>query len=151
MPGFIDEFKRGYTGEDTQHYQVAGIQVKCSHCGGVQFDDGLALLNTAGLSFLGLDWANRNANLLICTRCGHVDWFLKANPSDSGALHSRRTAPLRRYVEPRRFRRGRRGSDVRPSRPWLDARARERGSCLASGPIGRGRAAPAGRPELRRR
>ena len=77
MPGFIEEFKRAYAGDRTRHYNVAGIQVKCSHCGGVDFDDGYAMLNTAGLTFLGLDWANREANLMICTKCGHVEWFLE--------------------------------------------------------------------------
>lgn len=76
MGGFFEEMKRGYTGDESQRYSVAGIQVKCSHCGGQDFDAGSAMLNTAGMTFLGLDWANRNASVLICTRCGHVEWFL---------------------------------------------------------------------------
>jgi hypothetical protein len=75
--GFIEEFKRAYAGDDTQHYEVAGKQVQCPHCGGNNFDTGGALLNTTGLTFLGLDWANRSAHLLICTACGHIDWFLQ--------------------------------------------------------------------------
>jgi predicted nucleic-acid-binding Zn-ribbon protein len=75
--GFIEEFKRAYTGDDTQHYEVAGKQVQCPHCGGNNFDTGSALLNTTGLTLLGLDWANRSAHLLICTACGHIDWFLQ--------------------------------------------------------------------------
>ena len=35
-----------------------------------------ALLNTAGLTFMNLDWANRRAATLTCTACGHIEWFL---------------------------------------------------------------------------
>src|SRR6186997_3190256 len=48
--GFIEEFKRAYSGDDTQHFQVAGKQVQCPHCGGNNFDTGTALLNTTGLT-----------------------------------------------------------------------------------------------------
>jgi hypothetical protein len=75
--GFIEEFKRAYAGDETQHYSVAGTRVRCSHCGGEDFDAGSALLNTTGMTFLGLDWANRTANMLICTSCSHIDWFLE--------------------------------------------------------------------------
>ncbi|MDO9556056.1 MAG: DNA-binding protein [Coriobacteriia bacterium] len=77
MGGFFEEFKRGYKGDASQHYRVAGVQATCSHCGGREFDTGSALLNTTGMTLLGLDWANRDASLLICTKCGHVDWFLE--------------------------------------------------------------------------
>ena len=60
--GFVEEFKRGYAGDDTQHYQVAGRDVRCPHCGADNFDTASALLNTAGLTLLGLDWANRSAH-----------------------------------------------------------------------------------------
>jgi predicted nucleic-acid-binding Zn-ribbon protein len=75
--GFIDEFKRAYAGDDTQHYEVGGKRVQCPHCGGNNFDTGKALLNTTGLTLLGLDWANRSAYILICTACGHIDSFLQ--------------------------------------------------------------------------
>ena len=76
MPSFIESFKKGLAGDDTQRFSVAGIAVTCAHCGGVEFDDRSALLNTPGMTFLGLDWANRSATLLICKKCGHVSWFL---------------------------------------------------------------------------
>ena len=76
--GFFEGFKRGLDGDDTQHYSIAGTQVRCAHCGGQDFDTGKSLLNTTGLSLLGLDWANREATVLICTDCSHIDWFLEA-------------------------------------------------------------------------
>jgi len=35
------------------------------------------LLNTRGISFLGLDWANKVADNYVCDRCGYVHWFLQ--------------------------------------------------------------------------
>lgn len=76
--GFIKEFKRAYAGDDSQRYQVAGKKVACPHCGEDNFDTGTAMLNTAGMTLLGLDWADRSAHLLICTSCSRVEWFLQA-------------------------------------------------------------------------
>ena len=59
------------------HYSVAGKRVKCPHCGNETFGPGSALLNTRGLTFFNLDWANRAAHLLICQTCGKVEWFLE--------------------------------------------------------------------------
>jgi len=75
--GFVDEYQRARAGDETHHYSVAGTQVRCPHCGGEDFDAGRALLNTPGMTFLRLDWANRDADVLICMNCGHVDWFMK--------------------------------------------------------------------------
>lgn len=33
-------------------------------------------MNTPGLTFFDLDWANRTARNLVCEDCGHVLWFL---------------------------------------------------------------------------
>ena len=44
---------------------------------------GRAQLNTAGLTFFNLDWANRSAATLICTSCGGIDWYL-TDPEEVG-------------------------------------------------------------------
>jgi len=76
--GFIREFKRGLAGEsDGNSYTVAGKRFVCPHCASDRFIEGRALLNTAGLTFLGLDWANPSAYTLACLKCGYVAWFLK--------------------------------------------------------------------------
>ena len=59
-------------------YQVVGKPVICPQCGGSQFEEGSALLNTAGMTFLGLDWANKSATVLICSQCSHIQWFLQS-------------------------------------------------------------------------
>ena len=74
--GLLDEFRRGYTGE-AQRYRIAGIEVKCPHCGDDDFETGTAMLNTAGLTLLNLDWANRTAHTLICVKCSRIQWFLQ--------------------------------------------------------------------------
>ena len=61
----------------SRQYSVAGKPVLCPHCDGETFDSATALLNTAGMTFLNLDWANRSATTLACEKCGHVQWFLK--------------------------------------------------------------------------
>ncbi len=52
--------------------------ITCSHCGLEEFEQGSAQLNTAGLTLLNLDWANKSATTLICANCGHVDWFVQS-------------------------------------------------------------------------
>ena len=63
-------------------YTVAGKQVICPHCSRNRFVEGRAQLNTAGLTFLNLDWANRSAATLTCTSCGRIEWFL-ADPEEA--------------------------------------------------------------------
>lgn len=68
-------------GPEGEKFEVAGLPVRCTHCRGELFVEGRAQLNTAGLSFLNLDWANRSAATLACVTCGRVEWFL-ADPEE---------------------------------------------------------------------
>ncbi len=72
--GFMDEFDRGLSGDSG--YEVAGRAVVCSHCGGEEFEERSAQLNTPGMTFLDLDWANKSATVYVCRSCGHLEWFL---------------------------------------------------------------------------
>jgi hypothetical protein len=65
----------GDTPEGERH-TVAGKLVTCSHCSEDRFVEGRAQLNTAGMTFLNLDWANPSAAILTCTSCGRIEWFL---------------------------------------------------------------------------
>jgi predicted nucleic-acid-binding Zn-ribbon protein len=58
-------------------YKAADKTILCPHCGSDVFAKGKAQLNTAGMSFLDLDWANKSATTLACTKCGRVEWFIK--------------------------------------------------------------------------
>ena len=65
-----------------ERYTVAGKTVNCGHCGFDRFVEGRAQLNSAGMTFLNLDWANRSAATLTCTACGRIEWFL-ADPEEA--------------------------------------------------------------------
>jgi len=80
MSDFGDRVHRALFGEQRGRlsgFTVAGRRVACPHCGNDRFALGEAQLNTAGMSFIGLDWANRSASTLACSECGHVAWFLQ--------------------------------------------------------------------------
>ncbi len=62
----------------TNKYRLAEKDVTCPHCGHNEFDQAIALLNTPGMTFMGLDWANRTATVLSCRKCGKIEWFLRA-------------------------------------------------------------------------
>lgn len=47
----------------------------CLVCRGELFTDREIKLNTSGMEFLGLEWANRSGTALICDRCGFVHTF----------------------------------------------------------------------------
>ncbi len=64
------------SGPTGDRFDVAGKAVRCAHCGGDLFVEGRAQLNTAGLTFIDLDWANRSAATLACVSCGRLEWFL---------------------------------------------------------------------------
>lgn len=55
----------------------AGKTVTCPICGYDRFHTREALLNTRGLTFFNLDWANKKAAVYVCDQCGHCLWFLE--------------------------------------------------------------------------
>lgn len=54
------------------------IQLKCPICGCEEFYDRKTLLNTAGMTYLGLDWANDEATNYVCRDCSYIFWFENA-------------------------------------------------------------------------
>jgi len=56
--------------------EVSGIPLKCHHCGHDEFRSRSALLDTAGATLFGLDWANQGAACHVGDRCGFIHWFL---------------------------------------------------------------------------
>jgi|KBSSwiStaDraftv2_1062776.scaffolds.fasta_scaffold552110_2 hypothetical protein len=53
-----------------------GKELACVVCGCTRFFSREALLNTPGMTFLKLDWANATAHCRVCEDCGHILWFL---------------------------------------------------------------------------
>ncbi|WP_165245230.1 hypothetical protein [Paludisphaera soli] len=62
-------------GRGAGSYLAGGRKLACPHCGGDRFSEGRTLMNTPGMSFANLDWADRRATTLMCERCGLVQWF----------------------------------------------------------------------------
>jgi predicted nucleic-acid-binding Zn-ribbon protein len=59
-------------------HTLQGHAIVCPVCGCDRFVAGRAQLNTAGLTFFNLDWANRSAATLACGECGRLEWYLQA-------------------------------------------------------------------------
>jgi predicted nucleic-acid-binding Zn-ribbon protein len=75
--GIIKSFRDGLAGKTGgETFVVAGKTVSCRHCAHAEFIEGRAQLNTAGMTFFKLDWANASAATLTCTNCGLIEWFL---------------------------------------------------------------------------
>lgn len=55
---------------------IKGHLLECPICKNKYFTERRTLMNTAGASFLGFDWANKEAQNYICSDCGYVMWFM---------------------------------------------------------------------------
>jgi len=64
-----------------ERFGSAGGPFRCIVCGHRDFRRRKVLLNTRTASFLGLDFLDEAAEVLICRGCGHVHWFV---PSSGG-------------------------------------------------------------------
>jgi predicted nucleic-acid-binding Zn-ribbon protein len=55
---------------------VGDRTIACLVCGGGTFWDREIKLNTTGMEFFDLAWANASALGLVCVRCGYVHEFV---------------------------------------------------------------------------
>jgi hypothetical protein len=51
------------------------LPLHCLICRGQLFTSREIKLNTSGMEFLGMEWANRSGTALICDRCSFVHTF----------------------------------------------------------------------------
>ena len=63
--------------EIKERYVRKGIKLECVICKKTMFWTRTTLMNTPGMTFLSLDWANRSATNYVCDNCGYVHWFLE--------------------------------------------------------------------------
>ncbi|PKL83079.1 MAG: DNA-binding protein [Ignavibacteriae bacterium HGW-Ignavibacteriae-3] len=68
----FDKTNKGY---ENGSFSISGKKIICPFCGHDFFEVKSVLMNTPGLTFFGLDWANRSAFAVICTKCGKIEWF----------------------------------------------------------------------------
>ncbi|WNC13758.1 hypothetical protein [Brevibacillus brevis] len=57
-------------------YIAGDTTVTCPCCKHFLFDKDYRQLNSRGATFFGLDWANKEATILICQRCSYILWFM---------------------------------------------------------------------------
>lgn len=60
---------------NAQAVVINGHELVCPVCGGKLFYQRETQMNTAGMTFWGLDWANTNALNYYCSECGYIFWF----------------------------------------------------------------------------
>ena len=60
----------------SREYKAAEKKIAGPHCEGEEFAEGNAQLNTAGMTCVGFDWANKSATTLACDKCGRIQWYL---------------------------------------------------------------------------
>lgn len=63
--------------KEVKQYNISGQPLICPICKHTEFWMRETLMNTPGMTFLGIEWANRQAINYICNNCGHILWFMK--------------------------------------------------------------------------
>ncbi|MGI5491379.1 hypothetical protein [Microtetraspora malaysiensis] len=53
----------------------SGHQLTCDTCDGAVFEQHHWKLQTTGMTFMNLDWANRDAACFVCVACRRIHWF----------------------------------------------------------------------------
>jgi predicted nucleic-acid-binding Zn-ribbon protein len=76
----VEHYRETKRPDGTITVNVFGQELCCAVCGNKTFRERESLLNTVGLTFLNLDWANKTAMNFICSRCGYIFWFLPQLP-----------------------------------------------------------------------
>ncbi len=62
--------------EEAKAWTISGKTLVCPVCSNDDFWKRQTLMNTPGMTFFGIEWANRQAVNYVCSRCGYVFWFL---------------------------------------------------------------------------
>ena len=65
--------------EENREIEIRGNKLSCPICKNNKFWEKDTLMNTRGISFLGISWTNKEAENYICSKCGYVYWFLYKN------------------------------------------------------------------------
>ena len=71
---------RWWDGTAWTDHQSNPPAMNCLFCQFTEFDRTQYMLNTQGLTLLGFDAFNRQANCYVCRRCGYIHWFALAPP-----------------------------------------------------------------------
>ncbi len=78
MAGFFESFKQAMNEElPGEHYVINDARITCKYCGNDIFEKSRVQLNTAGITFVDVNWADKQAFVLACSECGHMEWFTR--------------------------------------------------------------------------
>lgn len=58
-------------------FKAGNNKLVCPCCQNDTFDKDYRQLNTKGATFFNLDWANRDAIILVCKHCSYISWFME--------------------------------------------------------------------------
>ncbi|GGR20403.1 hypothetical protein [Streptomyces roseolus] len=61
--------------------RIGNREIRCLTCGGDVFREREVKLNSTGMEFFNLAWANESATGLICWSCGYVQLFVNGGIS----------------------------------------------------------------------
>ena len=93
---------RGASGNlEAREISIAGRYLRCQVCDFTRFYRREARVTT-GASFFGQDWANTQAECLVCEQCGYVHWFMRSRTASAAiedAALSEEIEDLRRRLE----------------------------------------------------
>ncbi len=59
-------------------FRIGSIPIICPLCHHDEFDQRSMLMNTSGMTFIGMDWLNKSACALVCQRCNRIELFAEA-------------------------------------------------------------------------
>jgi hypothetical protein len=58
-----------------QQVVIKGKNLSCPFCNGELFWKKRTLMNTTGMTLMGMEWMNTEAQNFICDNCGYIYWF----------------------------------------------------------------------------
>jgi len=61
--------------KEAQEHEIKGNKLICPICSHKEFWTRETLMNTPGATFLGFDFANKQAKNYICDNCSYIMWF----------------------------------------------------------------------------
>lgn len=70
-----------------ERVEIAGIQLQCPHCGGVDFKWGKSQLNTAGLTLVDAEMINPTVSVYRCENCHCLQQFDNYDPDEWARTH----------------------------------------------------------------
>jgi ribosomal protein S27AE len=62
--------------KEPNYYEVNGKPLSCPICSNKRFLARETLMNTPGMTIMGIEWANKAAQNYICDNCGYILWFM---------------------------------------------------------------------------